>query len=104
MICVNCGNELTGQRKLYCTDVCKLVYYRRTMKQRCVEYKGGECQRCGYSTCLKALTFHHLDSELKEFGISAKGNTRSWEKIKAELDKCILLCHNCHAEHHAGLW
>lgn len=74
------------------------------MKQRSVEYKGGACEHCGYDRCTAALAFHHLGEEIKEFGISAKGNTRSWEKIKKELDKCTLLCHNCHSEHHAGLW
>ena len=46
-----------------------------------------------------ALQFHHPNND-KEFGIAAEGFTRSWEKVKAELDKCILLCANCHAEAH----
>jgi GH18 family chitinase len=50
---------------------------------------------------LDALSFHHEGE--KEFGIGAKGYTRSWEKVKAELDECILVCSNCHAEIHAGL-
>ena len=31
-----------------------------------------------------------------------KGYTRSWEKVKAELDKCILVCANCRREVEAG--
>ena len=52
---------------------------------------------------MEALEFHHLDSTHKDFGISSKGYTRSWTKISEELDKCLLLCANCHREVHAGL-
>jgi hypothetical protein len=64
---------------------------RKKLRQLALEYKGNECSICGYSKCLKALEFHHLDSNVKDFGISAKGYTRSWVAIKQELDKCILL-------------
>ena len=50
-----------------------------------------------------ALEFHHLDPSQKDFGISSKGYTRSWDKVKEELDKCILVCSNCHREIHSGL-
>ena len=67
-----------------------------------VSYKGGCCQVCGYDRCIEALEFHHLDPSQKDFGISKKGYTRSWEKVKEEVEKCILLCANCHREAHAG--
>ena len=54
-----------------------------------IEYKGGKCQVCGYSKYQGTLDLHHLDSNLKEFGIGDKGYARSWEKIKSELDKCV---------------
>jgi len=75
---------------------------RKLIRKMSVEYKGGHCEICGYSKCNNALEFHHRDSSAKDFGISAKGYTRSWEKVKAELDKCILLCANCHREIHDG--
>jgi len=68
-----------------------------------VEYKGGRCFSCGYDRCLDALELHHISSSEKDFGISDKGYTRSWAKIKEELDKCVLLCANCHRETHAGM-
>ena len=68
-----------------------------------LDYKGGCCQLCGYKKCSEALEFHHLEVAGKDFGISDKGYTRSWKKIEEELDKCILLCANCHREVHAGL-
>jgi len=71
---------------------------RRALKEQGVEYKGGKCQRCGYDKCVNALQFHHLDPNEKEYSLSS--TTRNWEKTKKELDKCILLCANCHAEDH----
>lgn len=76
---------------------------RRRLRQKAVEYGGGECQLCGYKKCINALSFHHKDPTQKDFGLSARGLTRSWEKMKPEIDKCILVCANCHAEMHAGL-
>jgi len=49
------------------------------------------------------MDFHHIDPTQKDFAISAKGTTRAWEKIRVELDKCAMLCSNCHREHHAGM-
>lgn len=68
-----------------------------------IEYKGGKCQICGYDKCEGALELHHLHQEKKSFGIGDKGYTRSWDKVKTELDKCILLCANCHREIGAGI-
>jgi transcription elongation factor Elf1 len=76
---------------------------REKVRRMAVEYKGGRCQVCGHERCIEALEFHHLDPTQKDFGISHKGYTRSWEKVKEEVDKCILLCANCHREIHAGM-
>lgn len=73
---------------------------RRNLKIKAVEYKGGKCEACGYSKCLGALDFHHRDKLEKEFGIGKGGYTRSWLKVKKELDKCDLLCCRCHTEKH----
>lgn len=73
---------------------------RRKIKEMSIEYKGGCCEKCGYNKCNRALEFHHINPEEKDFGIASNGYTRSWEKVKEELDKCILVCSNCHAEIH----
>ena len=75
---------------------------RRKVRLMAVAYKGGKCSRCGYSRCIEALEFHHVDSSQKDFGISQDGYTRSWERVRQELDKCVLLCANCHRELHAS--
>ncbi|MCL0047860.1 hypothetical protein M1N13_02730 [Dehalococcoidia bacterium] len=75
---------------------------REKIHQMAIQRLGGKCFQCGYDRCGKALEFHHLDSS-KDFGISEKGHARSWERVKAELERCVLLCASCHREVHAGL-
>ena len=75
--------------------------WRKRKKKALVEYKGGKCQCCGYSRCIEALEFHHLDPNIKSFTIS--GKSKSFNSLKSEVDKCILVCSNCHKEIHAGL-
>ena len=76
---------------------------RRKIKLMAIEYKGGECRICSYKKYPGGLDLHHIDPKTKHFGIGDKGYTRSWEKVKAELDKCILVCANCHRELEAGI-
>jgi hypothetical protein len=71
-------------------------------KRRCVDYLGGRCVRCGYDRCIKAMTFHHRDPAEKEFSVSQMLD-RAWEVLRPELDKCDLLCFNCHMEEHCGI-
>ena len=68
-----------------------------------IGYKGGKCQICGYSKYQGAFDLHHINPKEKDFGFSDKGYTRSWEKIRVELDKSILVCANCHREVEAGV-
>lgn len=76
---------------------------RDKIKEKAVQYKGCKCCICGYNKYIGALEFHHLDPNQKDFGIGSKGYTRSFDKVKKELDKCICVCANCHREIHAGL-
>lgn len=76
---------------------------REILKLKAIKYKGGKCCICGYDKYPGALDFHHIDSSKKDFGIASDGYTRSWEKVKEELDKCVILCANHHREVHAGL-
>ena len=76
---------------------------RRINKTILVNYKGGECEKCGYNGCLGALEFHHVDGK-KEFEIGKKTNTlKGIDKLKKEVDKCELLCANCHKEKHYNM-
>ena len=78
--------------------------WRHRTKQKMVDAMGGACQCCGYNTCKEALAFHHIEPEHKDMGFGdLRANPKKWEKIVEELRKCILVCHNCHSEIHAGV-
>ena len=122
--CKTCSKEISSNRR-YCSSSCRpkkeeklktvnvksknqplerkeiIKSFMRRLKIRCVEYLGGKCEICGYNKCMSALHFHHKDSSQKEFGIS--GRSIKFERLKPELDKCILVCANCHSEIHEGL-
>lgn len=73
------------------------------IKEWALEYKGNKCCVCGYNKCVDALDFHHLDPSQKEFQLSDRNLSNDWRLVRPELDKCVLLCSNCHRELHAGL-
>jgi 5-methylcytosine-specific restriction endonuclease McrA len=73
---------------------------KQEIKRFAIEYMGGCCQVCGYNKCDAALHFHHLNPNEKDFNISSEYD---WDKVQLELEKCILLCSNCHIEAHQSL-
>ena len=95
---------LRNDGRYRCKKCCVEAVQRRRekMKKLLIEYKGGKCEICGYDRCKSALEFHHVDPNKKKFGIG-EGNTRSLDENKKEVDKCVLVCANCHREIHEGL-
>lgn len=92
---------VTKKRTKTKTSSESVIEWRKRTKLKLIEYKGGKCQVCEYNKCSRALEFHHLDPNEKDFGIG--GKSLSFEKLKNEVDKCILVCSNCHSEIHEGL-
>jgi len=73
--------------------------YRKKIRQDfLLLYKiGKSCASCGYNKYPEILQFHHKNKKDKSFNIANKVRTPSQLKVvKAEIDKCILLCPNCH--------
>lgn len=88
----------------YCKTCSNFAVLKRQQlfKQNCIDYKGGKCSVCAYDKCNAALEFHHLDPNQKDFSI-ADSNSVFTNEVKHELDKCILLCANCHREIHSHM-
>lgn len=72
--------------------------HRKERKSKLIKMFGGKCVKCGYKKCMRALEFHHLEKDGKEFALSALGYTCSWERLVREAKKCLLICSNCHRE------
>ena len=71
--------------------------FRRKSKRRLVDTFGGKCMACGYSRCVEALDFHHVDPSKKKFALGS-GYTWAFDKLLEEAKKCVLVCSYCHAE------
>lgn len=115
--CKICGIQLIGMQKMYCSNNCKSRgHYKNSIqgnsmhrqKRVSLERKiffikqlGGGCSNCGYNKNLSAMEFHHKDPSTKDFPLDARrfGNN-SMKTLEIEVNKCELLCSNCHREHH----
>lgn len=65
------------------------------------EYKSKlKCSRCDENH-IACLEFHHLDPLEKETSIG-QAVSASWsiKRLLSEINKCIVLCANCHRKHH----
>jgi hypothetical protein len=80
-----------------------VIRRRQRVKQILVEEAGGRCLICGYDRYVGGLAFHHLDRATKVTGLAQRGRALAIATLREEAEKCVLLCHNCHAEVEAGL-
>ena len=74
---------------------------KRLRKLWAIEYLGGKCNSCKQEFHPAVYEFHHTDPNTKENDPS-KMLQLSLVRLQAELDKCVLLCANCHRLHHHG--
>ena len=89
---------------------CKLCFNNYTIERwkrrkiQAIQYKGSKCIDCNISypnANPVIFDFHHLDPSQKDYDWN-KLRLMSLDKIKKELDKCVLLCSNCHRVRHSN--
>ncbi|OGI71518.1 hypothetical protein A3B84_02710 [Candidatus Nomurabacteria bacterium RIFCSPHIGHO2_02_FULL_35_13] len=99
-ICKLCNHEFKNyqSRCLARCGSCNTKIRRFRAKAAAIEFLGKKCKECGWHGNQAALQFHHLKG--KDFTIGNVAN-KSWDSIKKEVKKCILLCVNCHAIKHS---
>ena len=101
-ICKLCGNKFKDyeyRNRTRCGS-CDTKIRRFRTKAAAIKLLGGKCQKCGWHGNQAALQFHHKNSSDKDFIIGNAAN-KSWDFIKLEVKKCILLCANCHLIEHS---
>lgn len=114
--CIVCNNELlhltTNKKKKYCSYKCKNKFHQANCyekqkiralkrKEKFIKLCGGSCIVCGYKKNYAALCFHHTNPNKKSFPLDARNlSNRTMKILTLEMKKCVLLCMNCHAEHH----
>jgi hypothetical protein len=106
----NCCNEFKDFNEFYNYNkicaYCKSCFSKITrerqskFKQDCLDYAGGKCIICGYNKCPAALEFHHRDPSSKKYSVVKMWTKGFKQEAKDEIDKCDLLCANCHRETH----
>lgn len=106
--CQECGGPFgIKQRK---GRVCwKCVFASRSLRQldRVYGVVGDACWLCGYTrgpAGRRVLDFHHVDRTAKLFSLDCRHLVNlAWARVRVELQKCVLLCANCHREVETGL-
>ncbi len=74
---------------------------KEELRKKIFKYRKARCTKCGYNKCRGALDFHHKNPKDKKFSIGTGiRELLGWDIIKKEIDKCIVLCSNCHREFH----
>lgn len=115
--CIICNTDIQPPKRKYCSNNCKQkAHYNKhcknnpntsysqhkradKRKKHFISLKGGKCAVCGYGKNYAALCFHHLHD--KSFPLDSRNmGNRSMDSLVKEVDKCQLLCLNCHMEHH----
>lgn len=69
----------------------------RTRKEKLIKMKGGRCQECRQTYPYYIYDFHHREPAEKDFAIGG-GIHKPWPEILLEVEKCDLLCANCHRQ------
>ena len=105
-LCVQCGAPARpGSTRC---QQCLAIQYQRvkkhsqSYKRKAVQYLGGKCVDCGLQTdFMSVYDFHHQDASTKKDGVASLIDAyKPWRVVQAELDKCVLLCANCHRIRH----
>jgi 5-methylcytosine-specific restriction endonuclease McrA len=75
-------------------QIMRMREHRKRRRLEHIKYLGGKCVKCGIT---ERLEFDHINKESKEFSIGSRVAMKT-NKLKEELDKCQLLCYDCHLE------
>ena len=104
-VCICCENKIRCKEDAVklCTR-CKRKSRRLAFRISAANYKNNICEICELKRetidDLEIFDFHHIVKEEKSFELGDNIESRNWQVIKEELDKCMMLCANCHRKQH----
>jgi len=106
--CKCCNREIKHKTDaIQLCIICKKKSKRLARRISASNYKNNKCEICGIERKtiddLEMFDFHHVDRNNKSFELGDKIESRKWEDVKNELDKCMMLCANCHRKQHIYL-
>jgi len=97
-------------KRWYRANITKIVEQRKKKYEDFAKHintfkEGKSCVRCGYNKIPQILQYHHRNKNDKKFNISESINIKKIilenpEILTKEIEKCDLLCPNCHFEIH----
>lgn len=105
-VCKYCIRKEKRRNYAKSRETGSVAFHRReNLKKKCVQYLGGKCLDCGLEDeCPVIYDFHHRDpkTKIKNIGnlLQGRNNLNMSKKLIEELDKCDLLCSNCHRRRH----
>jgi hypothetical protein len=106
VLCKDCGKHPREKDKVRCHWCSTRVWqrsikYTEKQKFRAMGYMGGKCYNCGLESQIPDIyDFHHVNPEEKESALNELLGKIGWETVRQELDKCVMLCANCHRTEH----
>ena len=92
------GTYRANCRKCQSTYASRRYYFNKEILDKTKE--GKSCVRCGYSECVEALDYHHIDPTTKKDTVARLLTHYNVEDGLKEIEKCVLLCANCHRLYH----
>ena len=96
--CIECGEKTKGKGGYLRCQKHYNIYKRKELKARLIEKLGGKCKMCEGIFPSSVYDFHHIENKVED--ISSMVQNRSEADVFKELEKCVLLCANCHRIHH----
>ena len=97
-----------GKRIRQNNYIAKLSFLMNCKAQIGCQGKYYDEEACMEIACLEndpmILEFHHRNPKSKKFNLGAAVACRSWGAIIQEIEKCDVLCRNCHTRIHEGIW
>lgn len=100
--CINCEKIQRFNKKDKIKQSSKIR--NSSLKDKFINLAGNCCQRCGYNEFISGLEFHHVYKHNKEYNPGYIIMSNNFEKCFIELNKCCLLCANCHNGYEASEW